>query len=170
MNVTGCNFFHMEELNFTTLLHMHFYVSCCFVKLPLCCHLPHSNKIEQKFNLYWHTPASASDIVGQSNKIEGVTFGAAILYYHSQMTSGWLSVQAEYLGQGKGYIQEVCERVSNWPSFLPLGDDSYFMGILLEGCFLTLVSQKISHLSPGQPTVLRTGCLWLVLLPHPNKG
>lgn len=83
--------------------------------------------------------------MGQSNKIGGITFEAAILHYHGQMTSGQRSVQAEYLGQGKACIQKVCECVSKWPSFLLLGGDCYFMGSLLEGCFVTLVYQKISH-------------------------
>ena len=39
MNVNGCNFFCMEEFNYTPLLHMHFHV-----RLPLCCHLMHGNK------------------------------------------------------------------------------------------------------------------------------
>jgi len=45
MNVTGCNFFCMEEFSYTPLLHMHFHVIRHFVRLPLCCHLSHGNKI-----------------------------------------------------------------------------------------------------------------------------
>jgi len=45
MNVKGCHFFHMEESNGTPFLHMHFYVRCHFVRLPLCCHLLHGNKV-----------------------------------------------------------------------------------------------------------------------------
>ena len=44
-NVIGCNFFHMEEFNYTPLLHTHFHVRHHFVRLPLCCHLSHGNKI-----------------------------------------------------------------------------------------------------------------------------
>jgi len=43
MNFSGCNFFHMEETNSIPLLHVHFDVRCHFVRLPLCCHLSHSN-------------------------------------------------------------------------------------------------------------------------------
>ena len=45
MNVIGCNFFRMEELIYTPLLHTHFHVRRHFVRLPLCCHLSHGNKI-----------------------------------------------------------------------------------------------------------------------------
>ena len=45
MNVTGSNFFHMEEFNYTPLLHTHFHVRRHFVRLPLCCHLSQGNKI-----------------------------------------------------------------------------------------------------------------------------
>jgi len=45
MNVIGCNFFHMEEFNYTSLLQMHFHFRHHFVRLPLCCHLSHGNKI-----------------------------------------------------------------------------------------------------------------------------
>ena len=45
MNVTGSNLFRLEELNYTPLLHKHFHVRRHFVRLPLCCHLSHGNKI-----------------------------------------------------------------------------------------------------------------------------
>jgi len=45
MNVMGCNFFHVEEFNYTPLLHTHFSCRRHFVRLPLCCHLSHGNKI-----------------------------------------------------------------------------------------------------------------------------
>jgi len=45
MNVIGCNFSHMEEFNYTPLFHTHFHVRCHFVRMPLCCHLSHGNKI-----------------------------------------------------------------------------------------------------------------------------
>jgi len=44
-NVIGRNFFRMEEFNYAPLLHMHFHVRHHFVRLPLCCHLSHGNKI-----------------------------------------------------------------------------------------------------------------------------
>ena len=46
MNVIGCNFFHMEQFNYTPLLHMHFHIRRHFVRLLLCCHLSHGNKIQ----------------------------------------------------------------------------------------------------------------------------
>ena len=36
-------FFCMEEFSDTLLLYTHFHVTCHFVRLPLCCHLSHSN-------------------------------------------------------------------------------------------------------------------------------
>ena len=39
-------FFCMEEFNSTPLLHMHFHVRCHFVRLPLCCNLSQSNKMQ----------------------------------------------------------------------------------------------------------------------------
>jgi len=45
MNVIGCNFFCMEEFNYTPLLHTHFHIRRHFVRLPLCCHLSQGNKI-----------------------------------------------------------------------------------------------------------------------------
>ena len=45
MSVTGCKFFRMERFNYTPLLHTHFHVRRHFARLPLCCHLPHGNKI-----------------------------------------------------------------------------------------------------------------------------
>jgi hypothetical protein len=45
MNVIGCNFFHVEELSYTPLLDMCFHVRHHFVRLLVCCHLLHGNKI-----------------------------------------------------------------------------------------------------------------------------
>ena len=45
MNVNGCHFFPREEFSSTPLLNMHFHVRCHPVRLSLCCHLSHSNKI-----------------------------------------------------------------------------------------------------------------------------
>ena len=83
MNVNRCHFFCMEEFSVTPLLHPHFYVRCYSVRLPLCCHLSNGKKhvIE-----YWRgvsaspaMPTSTSDVVGQENKICGITFGAILL-------------------------------------------------------------------------------------------
>ena len=48
MNLTpmsGWNFICVEELDSTPLLHTHFHVRCRFVRLSLCCHQSHSNKM-----------------------------------------------------------------------------------------------------------------------------
>jgi len=45
MNINGGHFFCMEEFRGTPLLHPHFHVRCHSVRLPLCCHLSHSNNI-----------------------------------------------------------------------------------------------------------------------------
>ena len=45
MNVNGCHFFHTEEFNDTLFLHAHSHVRHHFVRLPLCCHLSHSNNM-----------------------------------------------------------------------------------------------------------------------------
>jgi len=45
MNVNGCHCFQMEEFNDTPLLHPHFCVRYHSIRLPLCCHLSHSNKM-----------------------------------------------------------------------------------------------------------------------------
>jgi len=45
MNVSGCHFFCMEEFNGTLLLHSYFQVRCHFVRLSLCYHLSHGNKM-----------------------------------------------------------------------------------------------------------------------------
>ena len=47
VNVNGCNFFHMEKFNCTSLLHPHSHVRCHSVRLTLCCHLSHGNKMQQ---------------------------------------------------------------------------------------------------------------------------
>lgn len=36
----------MEEFNDTSFLHLHFHVRCHSVRLPLCCHLSHDDKME----------------------------------------------------------------------------------------------------------------------------
>ena len=45
VNVSVCNYFHMEEFSDTLLLHTNFHVRCHLVRLPLCCHLLHNNKM-----------------------------------------------------------------------------------------------------------------------------
>jgi len=47
MHVRWCHFFCMEEFSVTHLLHTHFHVRCFSDRLPLCCHLSHSNNMEQ---------------------------------------------------------------------------------------------------------------------------
>ena len=47
MNVSKCNFVHMEQFSDTSLLHMHFHIRHHFFRLPLCCHLSYSNKVQQ---------------------------------------------------------------------------------------------------------------------------
>ena len=62
------------------LLHTHFHVRRNFVRLSLCCHLSHGNKI--LWNIGRNAPiplTSASDVVGQHNKTEGITFRAAFV-------------------------------------------------------------------------------------------
>ena len=84
MNVSGCHFFCMEKISCTPLLYPHFHVRHCFVGLPLCCHLRHSNKMPKGYQREGSTstaipPASASDVVGHQNKTGGVTFSAALV-------------------------------------------------------------------------------------------
>ena len=56
IKLSECHRFHMEEFNNTPLLHTHFHVRCHFVRLPLHCHLSHSNEmLARRFNLYCHT-------------------------------------------------------------------------------------------------------------------
>ena len=45
MNVNRCNFFCMEEFNSTPLLHKRIHVRRHFVRVPLCCHPSHGNKM-----------------------------------------------------------------------------------------------------------------------------
>ena len=45
LNANRCNFFCMEEFSATALHHMHFHVRCCYVRLPLCCHLSQGNNM-----------------------------------------------------------------------------------------------------------------------------
>jgi len=45
VRVNGCHFLHVEEINDTPLLHPHFHVRRHCIRLPLCCHLSHGNKM-----------------------------------------------------------------------------------------------------------------------------
>jgi len=45
MKINWYHFLHMEELSDTLLLHTHFHVGNCFVRVPLCCHLSHNNNM-----------------------------------------------------------------------------------------------------------------------------
>jgi len=82
MDVNGCHFFHMGEFRDAPLLHLHFHVSHHSVRLPLCCHLSHGNKMEQYVGgkvqplLPYTPPTFASEVVGQHNKIGSFTLRA----------------------------------------------------------------------------------------------
>ena len=59
----------------------HLCFRCHSVRLPLCCHLSHSNKTEYWWEGLTSTvvpPPSASDVMGQNNKTGGITFRAAL--------------------------------------------------------------------------------------------
>ena len=80
-------FFYMGKFNDRALLHTHFLVRHHSVRLPLCCHLSHGNKMKcnidgkvQPFTAI--PPTSASDVMGQHDKIGGITFRAALVYYY----------------------------------------------------------------------------------------
>jgi len=62
----------MVEINHTPLLHKHFHVSCCFVR---------DGMLVGRFNLPGTAipPTFTADIVGQHNKIGGITFGATLV-------------------------------------------------------------------------------------------
>ena len=81
MNVSGCHFFCMEEFSSTPLLHKHFYVRHHFVRLPLCCHLSHSNKIQWSIGSASTAipPTSTFDIINQHNRIRGSTFRTVLV-------------------------------------------------------------------------------------------
>ena len=78
-------FFCMEEFIVTPLLHLHFHIIHHCVRLPLCYHLLHSNKMQWNMNgkvqslLPYHQHPTV--IVGQYNKIGGITFGADFILY-----------------------------------------------------------------------------------------
>ena len=74
----------MEEFRYTPLLHMHFQMPFCQTAL-----LWSSIAQQQCVMEYWlggsastaRSPASASDVVDQHSKIEGITFGAAMVIF-----------------------------------------------------------------------------------------
>ena len=59
VNVNGCHFFCMEDFCSMSLLYTNFCVRSHSVRLPLCCHLSRSKKMEWNisgiFNIYYHT-------------------------------------------------------------------------------------------------------------------
>ena len=69
--VNECHFFLMEQFNDTSFLHWHFHVRHHFVRLPLFCHLLHSDRIEWniggKVQLLWlyhqHPPLTLWTII-----------------------------------------------------------------------------------------------------------
>ena len=83
VNVSQCSF-STEEFSDTPWLHMHFHVRCHSVRLPLCCHLSHGNKtwwnIDGKVQplLPYHRDLPL-DVLGQHNKIGGITHRAALV-------------------------------------------------------------------------------------------
>ena len=84
ITVNVCNFFCMEEFNFTPLLHTHFHVRHHFVTLPPPL-LP-SVSWQNVMECWWEDSASTAisppftfDIVGPHNKIGGITSRAALI-------------------------------------------------------------------------------------------
>ena len=80
-NVNVCNFFNVEELNDTSLLHLHFHVRQHSVRLSLCCHLAKTcNRILVGRLTSTALPSPpTSDVVGQYNQMEGITFRAVLV-------------------------------------------------------------------------------------------
>ena len=80
INVSGCHFFPHGRIQF------HTFVSCALpCQRPFCqtaiCHTATTyNRIFGRKVQLLLPPASASDIVGQHNKIEGITFKAEPVY------------------------------------------------------------------------------------------
>ena len=73
LNVCGWHFSSTEEFIDTPLLHTHFHVRCHSVRLPLCCHLPHGNKVGYWWEVSISTaipPTSISDVGGSIIKQE----------------------------------------------------------------------------------------------------
>ena len=93
-------FFCMEEFSDTALLHTHFHIRHHFVRLLLCCHLLQQNATsvicwQQNVTEYWCEgsistaipPTSASDTVGQHNKMGGITSRSAFILSHCNRPS-----------------------------------------------------------------------------------
>lgn len=75
LNGNGCHFLCMEEFTDTPLLHLHSHIRQHSVRLSFCCHFlkASSNRIlVRRFNLYFHTTTSISDVKGQHNNIGGL--------------------------------------------------------------------------------------------------
>jgi len=74
---------YMKEFNNTPLLHPHFHIRCHFVRLSsvAICHMAatHNRILVGNYNLYCHVRTITSNIVGQHNKIGGITFRAAFV-------------------------------------------------------------------------------------------
>ena len=74
----------MEEFSDAPLLHTHLYVRDHLVRLPLCCHLSHSNNMEcnigEKVGPLLPYHQLSPDVVDQHNKIGDITFGAALVH------------------------------------------------------------------------------------------
>ena len=85
MNVNGGLFFHMEKLISTPLLHTYFHTWYYFVRLPsvAICHVATKcSGILMESSTSTAIPAtSTSDVVVLHNKIESITFRAALTHH-----------------------------------------------------------------------------------------
>ena len=95
----------MEEFSDTPLLHTRFPVRRYFVRLPLCCHLSHSNNMECGWEVSASTalpPMPTYDVMCQHKEIGSVTFRAALgwglfmhvfcldfKFFHLHSWTGW---------------------------------------------------------------------------------
>ena len=79
----GAVYFHTGKLNSAHLLCMPFHLRCHCVRLSLCCHLSHGNKMEWNIGgnvqplLPYHQ--HTYDTAGQQNKAGHITSGAALV-------------------------------------------------------------------------------------------
>ena len=82
MNVSGCNYFHVEEFIFTPLIHLHFHVRRHFVRLSLCCHLSHGKETEYcwKGSASAVIPTPTSDTDCQHYKTGSISFRVALIH------------------------------------------------------------------------------------------
>ena len=98
MNVSGCSCFHMEESNSTPSFHTHFHVRHHFVRLPLCCHLSHGNrmwrntggKIQPLLPYHHHLPLMASANQNGRHYFWSSLCISAVPYYILQPIWGFL--------------------------------------------------------------------------------